>query len=56
MRGSQEKTEYLVNACIIVSAKKCYITFELETISQLKHKLLTILLFPNVVLQVKHRY
>ena len=55
MRGSKEKTKYLVNACIIVPTKKCYITFKLE-ISQLKRNLLTILLFPNVVLQVKYRY
>ena len=40
----------------MVSAKKCYTTFKLETISRLKNKLLTILLFPNVVLQVKHGY
>ena len=40
----------------MVSVKKCYISFKLETISHLKHKLLTILLFPNVVLQVKHKY
>ena len=40
----------------MVSAKKCYTTFKLETISRLKNKLLTILLFPNVVLQVKRRY
>ena len=40
----------------MVSAKKCYIAFKLETISQLKHQLLTILSFPNVVLQVKNRH
>ena len=31
----------------MVSAKKCYIAFKLETISQLKHQLLTILPFPS---------
>ena len=42
VRGSQEKEKYIVNH--MISAKKCYTTFKLETISRLKNELLTILL------------
>ena len=40
-----------------MSAEKCYIAAELKAFSQLKNrKLWTIPFFPDVVLQVKHRY